>query len=152
SLGDSCNFNEIRAAYRQEERLWRLEIRTVSVEAHAAGTTTPSARRSAALMLLNPTRDSEQRAHQLVKQTEASRKLADDVQEVLRLFAGEVLRAQKEDPQGVPLPQTAMQRLERVIQSTILGDFDTRVRLLLKDNRRALPQLTAMYLALPTGD
>lgn len=148
SLGDDGMFNEITAVYstEQDQRQWRLEIRTVNVLAERPHD-------ASSLVLLNPTEATAAEMDHLKRTARTYNEFDDQIRLVMRQFAETVHRSQAVSMTN-PLPQAAMQSVESIIRDVVFKDFAVRVRLLLKDNEsgRANAKLKAAYLTPAVSD
>jgi 3',5'-cyclic AMP phosphodiesterase CpdA len=148
SLGDDGMFNEITAVYstEQDQRQWRLEIRTVNVLAERPHD-------ASSLVLLNPTEATAAEMERLKRDARTNSEFDARVRLVTRQFSETIYRSQAM-PIANPLPQAAMQGVEGIIRDIVFKDFAVRVRLLLKDNEsgRANTKLKATYLTPAVSD
>ncbi len=130
SLGDNGTFNEIVATYDDQVKLWRFEVRTISVTS-AESTSSPS------VVLMNPDEDPIRHTAKLDQRLERQKTFEMEIRRVMRQFSESVESERQLDPRNqslVLLPQVAMSSIDRIIREVIFpaDDFDVRVALALK--------------------
>lgn len=148
SLGDTGFFNEITAVYHEPEDPtpgqpeWRFEFHLVNVKA------TDSAHPNA-IALPNPVIAAVNRIEWLKREAQWRVEFERGLRVIMRRYFDHVNAITPENRHNsVPLAQEPVQLAADLIRQVIFGDYDARIRLLLKshDTEAAAPKLVPTYL------
>jgi hypothetical protein len=143
SIGNNNIFNEIIASYQPQEKIWQMEIQMINVKE-------PSSTTSISFVLQNPLKDITDRAKQLEEQLECRKQFEKEIRSVMEEYSEAIIRVDRSLPSHSPLPQVALNSIERIIREEIFKDFDVRVALALKEinpKHQHIWELRNTYLA-----